>query len=526
MHQVTLILLLFTLTTALSLAAVRVKIPYPTAMVLAGLLIGVAVYAIPGFNGWSVRLDPDVLFTAILPPLLYGAAWNTSWNGFRSNLRPILLLAIGAVLFTTTGVAALSMLLLPGFTWAMAFVLGAIVSPPDAVAVESVMERMRLPRQITLVLSGESLVNDASALVIYRLALRAASGDEFHLAQALAQFPVVALGGVAVGLLLAFLLHQVHQRIEQPLIETAMTLLAPYGAYLFAEELHVSGVLAVVVCGLVLSRHSSHLFSSQTRLTAVALWNFLTFILNGLVCILIGLQLPGILRQLPASLGVVLLDAAALCAALILLRLMWVYAIAYLPRILPAIRRREPRPPPRQVFLVGWVGMRGVVSLAAALALPMRLADGSALPGRNRVLFLTFAVILFTLVVQSLTLPAVVRALGIETPDEDRCEEAEARRLALTAALDLLASRPNSHGNTMLASLYTHRLENLSDCRDDTPPRPDPDQILHRDSIHVQRNAIVELRNNGRITDELLHRLERELDLEESRLPPAAAHPV
>ncbi len=520
MHPVSLILLLFGLTTALSLAAVRVRIPYPTAMVLAGLLIGVVVYCFPRLDGWSVRLDPDVLFTAILPPLLYGAAWNMSWNGFRAHLRSILMLAIGAVIFTTVGIAALAMGTFSGFTWPLAFALGAIVSPPDAVAVTAITERLRLRRRITTVLDGESLMNDASALLAYRFAVAALLGGTFSLGSGFVQFPLVAGGGIVIGLLLAGLLHLIHDRIEQPLIETAMTLLTPYAAYLLAEHLHTSGVLAVVTCGLVLSRHSPHLFSSQTRLTSVGFWNVLTFLLNGLVCILIGLQLPTILKGLHTSLARAMLDAAVVCIALIVLRLVWVYPAAYLPRLLPSIRKKEPRPQVREVFLIGWTGMRGVVSLAAALALPEKLADGTPLAGRDRVLFLTFAVILVTLVGQSLTLPAVIRALKVEPPEQDRCEEEEARRRALTAALDVLAREEESHGNTALRSLYTHRLDHLIDCRDN-PSQPDPEHALFRRTIQAQRQTLVGLRDSGQITDELMRKLERELDLEESRIPVA-----
>lgn len=518
MNDVTLILLLFAITTAISLAAVSIRVPYPTAMVIAGLLIGAGVYAFPRFHTLSIRLDPQVLFTAILPPLLYAAAWNVSWNNFRENLRPILLLAVGAVIFTTVGVAGITMLLVPGFTWPVAFTLGAVVSPPDAVAVGAVTEHLRIPRRITTILEGESLVNDASALVIYRFALAAAMGNYFSLTAALWQFPLVAAGGILVGLAMAFLLHQIHQRIELPLIETALTLLTPYAAYLLAEALQTSGVLAVVTCGIVLSRHSPHLFSSQTRLTAVAFWNFLSFILNGLVCILIGLQLPAILHSLQVPLGDAILYGAILCAALLALRIIWVFPGAYLPRLIPSVRRKDPQPAARQVFLVGWIGMRGVVSLAAALSIPETRPNGSPLPGRDLVVFLTFAVILVTLVGQSLTLSTVIRLLQIEAPEEDHCEETEARRRALTAALDQLSSLPDSHANSTLRAFYAHRLEHLSDCNEERSG-PDPENLLHRQTIHTQRTTLVGLRDKGTISDQLLRKLERELDLEESRIP-------
>jgi CPA1 family monovalent cation:H+ antiporter len=486
-------------------------------MVIAGLLIGVAVYFVPHLEKFSIRLNPDVLFTAILPPLLYAAAWFTSWNEFRANLRPIILLSTGAVVFTTVGIAAIAMWLIPGFTWPMAFVLGAIVSPPDAVAATAVTQRLRIPKRIVAILDGESLVNDATALVIYRFALAAALGGAFSLSHALLQFPIVAGGGVVIGLIIAWVMHQIHERIEQPLIETAITLLTPYVAYIAAEHLQTSGVLAVVTCGLVLSRHSSHLFSPQTRLTAFALWNFLVFMLNGFVFILIGLQLPTILNTLQTSFSQAAWYAAIICVALIALRLIWTFPGAYLPRLIPSVRRRDPFPPARHVFLIGWVGMRGVVSLAAALALPETLNDSTVpLPGQDLVLFLTFAVILFTLVFQSLTLPAVVKLLRIEAPKDDECQEGEARRRSLNAALQALIGHPDSHATTAIRSLYTHRLEHLADCTE--ADEEDPEELLLRAAIKAQRNTLLELRNTGQITDELLRKMERELDLEESRL--------
>lgn len=519
MQSVTVILLLFALTTAFSLAAVRVRVPYPTAMVVAGVVIGCAVYWLPWLDGLSIRLSPEVLFTAILPPLLYAAAWNMSWHGFRENLRPILLLAIGAVIFTTVGVALLAIGWFPGFTWAAAFALGAIVSPPDAVAATSVTERLRIPKRIVTVLEGESLVNDATALVVYRFAVAAAisvAAEGFSIWSAAGLFPLVAGGGVVIGALVAWLLHNIHERIEQPLIETALTLLAPYGAYLAAEQLHVSGVLAVVVCGLIMSRHAPHLFSPQTRLTATTLWNFLTFMLNGLVCIVIGLQLPDILKGLQTSIGTAILYGVLVSVTLVVLRLVWVFAGAYLPRALLGKKFWSQRPEPKGVFLLAWVGMRGVVSLAAALALPETLPDGTPFPARDLILFLTFSAILATLVIQSLSLEAVIRALRLEV-EEDGCEETEARRRGLLAALGALDGAADPHAHKTVRGLLEHRLERLRDCGDAGTER-DPEKELFRRALHAQRTKLVELRDTGKISDEVWRKLERELDLEESRM--------
>jgi Na+/H+ antiporter len=529
MDPITLILSLFAVTTALSLGAVYLRMPYPTAMVIAGFLIGMTIYAFPRLEPFRIVLDPHVVFVAILPPLLYFAAWTTSWNNFRKYLRPILLLAVGCVIFTTIGVAACAVWFIPGFTWPLGFLLGAIVAPPDAVAATAVTERLRISKRIVTILDGESLVNDASSLVIFRFALATALGAAFSLSTAIVAFPLVALGGVAIGLVLALILHQIHERIEQPLIETAMTLLTPYIAYISAEACHTSGVLAVVTCGLVLSRHSSHLFSAQTRLTAVALWQFLSFLLNGLVFILIGLQLPTILQSLGMagerslytthhsflqSLGYALL----ICAALIILRLIWVFPGAYLPRLLfPSIRRTEQRPKAREVFLIGWTGMRGVVSLASALAVPELLSDGQHFPCRDLILFITFIVILITLVAQSLTLPLVIKALRIELPDESRCLEIDARRQSLNAALKVLSEIPESHARTALEAAHKHRLEHLQACESEAA-EVDEEEVLYRQVIRAQRLVVVKLRDTGQISDELLRKMERELDLEETRI--------
>ncbi len=511
MQPVSLILLLFFLTTAFSLAAARIRIPYPTAMVIAGLLIGLAVYLIPDARSFYIPLNPVVLFTLILPPLLYAAAWSTSWGEFRKNLRPIFLLAVGCVFFTTIGIAALAKFFIPGLTWPVAFALGAIVSPPDAVAATAVTERLRIPKRIITILDGESLINDASALVALRFAVAAIGGLTFSFADIAAQIPLVAGGGILIGLALAWLFHQIHERIEQPLIETAITVLAPYACYILAERVQASGVLAVVTCGLVLSRHANHLFSARTRLNSIAFWDFFTFILNGLVFILIGLQLPTILRNLHVPLSDAMVYAAMICVAIVLLRFLWVFPVAYVSRLFPVVRRNEPPLAAKNVFLVSWIGMRGVVSLAAALALPQ-------MPGRDLVLFLTFSVILVTLVVQSLTLPAIIKLLRAETSEHDRCEESEARRRALHAALLALKDQPASHAVESLRQLYTHRLDHLTNC-ETVPDGPDPEEILLRKALRAQRLALVLMRDKGEIADNLHRKLEHELDLEESRLP-------
>ena len=363
------------LTTALSLVAARVKIPYPTAMVIAGLLIGLAVYLIPDAGSFSIPLNPDVLFTLILPPLLYAAAWTTSWGEFRKNLRPIFLLAVGCVFFTMLGIAALAMAFIPGFTWPVAFALGAIVSPPDAVAATAVTERLRIPKRIITILDGESLVNDASALVALRFAITAIGGLSFSFTHILVQFPLVAGGGIAIGLALAWLFHQIHERLEQPIIETAITLLAPYACYISSPNAFMPRACWRWSPAAWSSRACpSSFFRPHAAQCHRGFWDFLTFMLNGLVFILIGLQLPTILRDLQVSLSQAIdwhcrrhdLRGDHHNFVSTLGRI----PVAYLSRLIPSVRRHEPPLVAKNVFLISWIGMRGVVSLAAALALP------------------------------------------------------------------------------------------------------------------------------------------------------------
>ena len=539
MHDIEIIVGLFLVVGALAWAAARLKVSYPIFLVIGGLAIGF----IPRLP--LVELDPEVVFLVFLPPLLYYAALLTSWRDFKANLRPIGLLAIGLVLFTTCAVAAVAHWAVPGMPWAAAFVLGAIVSPPDAVAATAVTQRLRVPRRVIAILEGESLVNDASALVAYRVALVAVAGT-FSLTDAIGKFFVAAVGGVAIGLAAGMLLAWVRPRIRDDSVEATFSLLTPYVAYLPAEWLHVSSVLSVVTCGIYIARRLDQITSARVRLRAFAAWEILIFLLNGLVFILIGLQLSRIVHGLgPVSLRHAFGYAALVSAVAIVVRMLWVFPATYLPRMLSRrIRERDPPPPWRNVFVVAWTGMRGVVSLAAALALPLTvLKTGERFPHRDLIIFITFGVILVTLVLQGLTLPAVIRWLRLENvADAGDDEEVMARYLAALAAverLDTLGPAASARGQQQRERLervraaydervayFSRRLNPAGDGPAVSPAADfDPADMacetteqMQREAIAAERQMVIRLRDQGVVGDEVLRRIQAELDHEESRL--------
>ncbi|MDQ3855671.1 MAG: Na+/H+ antiporter, partial [Chloroflexota bacterium] len=412
----------------------RLRISYPILLVLGGLTLSL----VPNLP--ELELAPDLVFLIFLPPLLMYAAYFTSIRDFRANLRPIGLLAVGLVLTTTVVVAVVAHTTI-GLPWPVAFVLGAIVSPPDAVAATAIGRRLKLPRRIVTVMEGESLVNDATALVALRIARTAAvSGAALSLPEAVREFAVASAGGVAIGLVLGWITVRLWRMVDDTSISVMLSFLATYGAYLLAEDrFHVSGVLAVVALGLYMGRNGDSYASARTRLEGVAIWSMVVFVLNGLVFILIGLQLRGILHRMATaghSIPSLLWYAAAISLTVIVVRIVWIYPATYLPRWLSArLQARDPAPPWQYPTVLSWTGMRGVVSLAAALALPVVTASGSPFPHRDLLIFLTFAVILATLVIQGLTLAPVVRALGVTADGGAQEEEAKARLKASHAAL-------------------------------------------------------------------------------------------
>jgi CPA1 family monovalent cation:H+ antiporter len=518
MHETETILGLLVLVAALAWLANRLRVPYPIPLVVGGLVMAFVPH-LP-----KVELDPHLVFVLFLPPILYYAGTHTSWRDFKANIRPIAFLAIGLVLFTTLAVA-LTAHFAAGMSWAAAFVLGAIVSPPDAVAATAILQRLGVPRRVVTILEGESLVNDATALVTYQFAVAAVVSGKFSLSAAAVKFVAAGTGGVVVGLLAGMLIAWVRPRLREPLVENAVSLLTPYVAYLPAEWLGLSGVLAVVTCGIYIARRLGRISTAQVRLRAYAVWDTVIFILNGLIFILIGLQISRISWTRGWANYAVFVSLAAIAA-----RFAWVYPATYVPRrISRRLRERDPAPRPANTFLLAWTQMRGVVSLAAALALPFELGKGGPpFPHRDLILFITFGVILITLVVQGLTLPAVIRALKIKaTGDETADEEVTARYLAALAAverLDALGARNAGAAAALqrLRATYDDRIDYFSRLMN-----PNHDNVLLttetadqtvRAAIGAQREMLIRLRDQGVIGDDVLRLLEQELDHEESRL--------
>jgi Na+/H+ antiporter len=509
----------------LAMVAPRLRIAYPVLLVLGGLLLGF----VPGLPRFT--LDPNIVFLLFLPPLLYASAWQTSWREFRANLRPISLLALGLVLLT----AVVAHLLIPELSWAVAFVLGAIASPTDAVAATADAESLGIPRRIVTIFEGESLVNDATALVAYRFAVAAVVAGVFSFGEASLQFVVVSVGGIALGLAAGWGLSYIHRWLDNPPLEITITLVTPFVVYLLGEEvLQVSGVLATVTTGLYVAWRAPTFFSSATRLQATAVWQMLIFLLNGLLFMLLGLELPAILTTLlstsvPHAHLLLAWHALLISLTVILVRLVWVFPQALLPRLLShRLRERDPYPGWRSVVLIGWTDMRGAVSLAAALALPAVTATGAAFPERELVISLTFAVILATLVFQGLSLPLLIRRLGLH--DEGACEreETQARLTAAQAALarlDELARQDevSQESAQHLRKHYEARVRSITKRLKQAVDEPGEDhamtyQRLQREALQAERSAVIGLRNRGEINDEVLRRIERELDLEEQRI--------
>lgn len=517
---------------AVAALARRYALSGPLILVVAGL----GVSYLPGVPDYTI--DPDVALLLILPPLLYSAALESSYLGIRANLRPIGLLSIGAVLFTTVAVGLTVHALIPGLGLPLSFALGAIVAPPDAVAATAIGRRVGLPRRLVTILAGESLVNDATALTAYRVAVAAAVGGSFSLLSGLGQFLLAALGGVAIGLLVAYVVTGLNRMLRDPLVENTTALLTPFVAYLAAENeyVHTSGVLSVVVAGLFIGHRSPRQSSYASRLQSRSLWRMVDFLLESVVFALIGLQLRSVVEALNAgerSSEEVIRVAVIVTAVVIVGRFVWVFPATYLPRKFNRrIADRDPGPPWQGPFVLSWAGMRGVVSLAAAFGLPLTLDDGTPLPGRDVVLFITFVVVIATLVLQGFTLPALIRRLGVVAAESaaDNLAEAGAQQSAADAAIarlaDLLAAGadqvPEDVVNRLRERAELRALQAWERLGDTGPNRVETPQEayrrLRREMLAAERAVFVELRDAGRIDDEVLRRVQEELDLEEAIL--------
>ncbi|MBL7859806.1 MAG: Na+/H+ antiporter [Cyclobacteriaceae bacterium] len=522
MENIALIIGLLAVVTALAQVTDRIRIPYPILLVLVGIGIGL----IPGLP--HITLHPDIVFLIFLPPVLYAAAWNTSLPDFKANIRPISLLAIGCVLFTTVLVAMAAHYFIPNFGWPESFVLGAIISPPDAVAATAATKGLKLPRRIITILEGESLVNDATGLIAYRYAIAATASGTFIFWLAGINFFYVAALGIFLGLAVGYIFFWIHKITpNNATTDTTFTLLAPYASYLIAEEFHASGVLAVVAAGLFLSPRSSEIFSNRTRIQASAVWDTLIFILNGIIFILIGLQLPMILDNIQRhSFGTLLWYGGIVSLVTVIARIIWVFPGAYIPRWLSrAIREREPETTPARVSIIAWSGMRGIVSLAAALALPIMATDNVAFPNRDMIIFLTFCVIFVTLVFQGMTLRKLISWLGIKGDDKHIREE-EAVRLKVASAIIEQIEENYSLALSeavlnQIKSKYEIRIQRIrKDLNEQrmTEAQIDEFQRIQRELLKRERSFVLSLRKEGRINDELVRKIEYELDLEEARM--------
>lgn len=522
MSNIVTVILLLTVVTALAEVTDKIKIPYPILLVLSGMAIGF----VPGLP--AIRIDPEMVFLIFLPPILYSAAWATSWPDFKAAKRPITLLAIGCVIFTTVAVAVIAHMFIPGMGWAESFVLGAIISPPDAIAATAATKGLGVPKRIITVLEGESLVNDATGLIAYKYAVAATITGTFYLAEAGVQFLFVASAGIAIGFITGFVIKWIHQITpNNPTTDTTLTFLTPFIAYLSAEALHVSGVLAVVVAGLYLSWNSSVVFSNQTRLQATSSWNTVVFVLNGIIFILIGLQLPEIIRQMEGhSFSDMLMYGAIISLAVIIGRILWVFPGAYIPRwISRGIREKEPDVTAGLVSIVAWSGMRGVVSLAAALALPLTAQGNEPFPHRNLIIFITFCVIFSTLILQGLTLRPLIRWFGIKSDPKELEREHRAR---FSLASGIIEHIEENYALTLsdevlnqIKTKYEIRMHRLR--KDAMNRKMDEQQIIEfqriqQELLEKERADLLEMRRVGMISEEALRKIEYELDLEEIRL--------
>ncbi|MEP6673786.1 MAG: Na+/H+ antiporter [Ferruginibacter sp.] len=528
-------IVVFIMAILISLTALlnKTKLPYPVLLVVAGLIIGV-IPALP-----DLALDPEIVFIIFLPPLLYDAASKTSWHEFRTLIRPISALAITLVFFTTVAVAVTAHFLIPGFSWPLSFLLGAIISPPDAVAATGITKGLGLNKQVITILEGESLLNDASALIAYRYAVVAVSTGTFILWKASLQFLIVSGAGIAIGVAIGYLFMLAHKKIlDNALVETSLTLLAPYVAYLVAEHLQMSGVLSVVSAGLVMSWRAPEIFTYQTRIRTRVVWDTLIFLLNGFVFILIGLQLPFVLKGMQGyPFWQILGEGLVISLITIIVRIIWVFAGAYWQSFFKKKKggaENSHHPDTwKNVLIVAWTGTRGVISLATALALPLLLRDGTAFPKRNSIIFLAFVVIFVTLVVQGLTLPLLIRWLGIK-PQSYADSEAKELKLYLAnstlhyidnelqAALDNKNIQSIKNKYELQTKELTKEINIYKKAKRTDTDIPETPKNLMLDAqielLNFQRELLIKLHKEGEFSDTAIKEVEREMDIDELKL--------
>ena len=521
------LVLLLAVVAAVAIIAERLKIPASIPLVITGVLLAL----VPGLP--PVELAPEIVLLLVLPPIIYTSAFQMSWREFRFNLRPIGLLSVGGVVFTTLAVAAAAhwLMVLP---WSVGFVLGAIISPPDAIAPLSIARRMDIPRRIRVVLEGEALANDATALILYRFAVAAVSLGVFSFGEAAVTFAAIFVGEILWGIGVGWVMLRLRRWVNEPLIEILLSILTPFLAFWVPEHLGGSGVLATVTVGLYTSWNGPRLISPATRLQGVFFWEFFSYAIEGMVFVITGLQARTVLSRIghyPVSQLVI--SVVVITAVIIIARFIWVFPAVYLPRwLFPPIRRKDPSPPWQWPFVLSFTGVRGIVSLAAALAIPFATATGKPFPDRDLILFLTFAVILITLVGQGLMLPWVIRTLGLEHAGRKerevyRAEEYEARSEAVKAAmklLDELTEERNLSPDVVQAARVQHedRLQHIvngTSAERVSKRHGESHDEVERLLIAAERERIDELFRAGKLNDEARRRIERELDMREARFP-------
>jgi monovalent cation/hydrogen antiporter len=521
-HLELVVLGLLLATAALAVLARLIGVPYPITLVLGGCVIGF----VPGLP--DVELDPDLVLLLFLPPLLYGAAFFTSLRDLRANARPIALLSIGLV-FVTMGAVAIVAHEVIGLGWGESFVLGAVVSPTDAVAPAEILRRLGAPRRLQTVIEGENLTNDWTALVLYSFAVAAVVTGSFSFGEAVFRFFVNGIGGLLIGLAAGWLIREVRSRVNDPPTEITISLLSGYAAYIPAEELGLSGVIAAVTVGVYMGWHTPELTTPVMRMQGVAVWEILMFLLNAVLFLLVGLQLPSVLDDISGFSASELVGWGLLVSAVVIVvRLAWGFTVVYIVRALDRrASQRARRASWRERLIGGWAGMRGSVALAAALAIPFETDAGAPFPQRELLIFLAFAVILVTLVGQGLTLGPLINRLGISDDGTEQEEEVHARvRIAEAALLRLeeVSGDGWAREDTLerVRGLYDYRRRRFSARSDGDgtqyEERTDAYRRLMYELFDAQREELLALRNRGEISDDVRRRVERELDLEETRL--------
>lgn len=528
-HELLLILGLLFSVLLLVLLAKTMKIAYPIFLVIAGL----AISFIPGIPKYHIQ--PEIIFLFFLPPLLYEAAWYTSWHDFWKWKRPIALLAFGLVFFTSTIIAYFSSEIIPGFTLALGFLLGGIVSPPDAVAAATVMKGMSIPKRLMTILEGESLVNDASSLIVFKFALAAVLTGTFSMKMAIGDFFLMAGMGVVVGLVVANIMYAIHRFLPTtPPIDAAFTVMTPYILFLTAEHFHFSGIMAVVSGGLFISYRSHEIFQTgNTRINMLGVWTTMIFVMNALVFIIIGLELPFIIAELGKYSVIDGIKYGLIISLItIVLRFLWVFPAAHIPRFLSAKIRQEPSPGWKGPLVISWAGMRGVVSLATALSIPMLMADGSEFPQRSLIIFITFVVIFVTLVFQGLTLPLIVKWIQLKEIDhivpEDEQQAGIQLRLNQLALTIIKEKFENEVIENDLIALYLDnlqaevkntklRLESLECHQNEHQKLLSYNEVLLK-IFSLQRKELFLLRKHQLFSDEEIRKAELQLDLNELKI--------